>query len=248
MTRTTRTLHKWLGITTGLVFLGWLVSGIVIELPYGARAAYSGPYGTADWGEVGVSPAEAARIATEGRTATVDQVELRRIGDRFVYRIGVGEERHLVDASTGEVFAIDRETAVALARAEFGGGAEIAEVRLLEDPEPSYTFGPLPAWRVDWVDGRGSVSYVALDDGSIRRADHVTRTRAAIESLHSFTFLDAARLGDTRLPLLIGASLVSLVTVATGYLLTVLLSAWYRRRRPGRGAAPSRADEHPGAA
>ncbi|MBT8405550.1 MAG: hypothetical protein KJP18_16950 [Gemmatimonadetes bacterium] len=235
MNRTTRTLHKWLGIATGFVFLGWLVSGIVMELPYGVRSAYSGPYGTADWGGVVVSPAEAALAATDGRATTVDQVELRRIGERFVYRVVAGEVTRLIDASTSELVTVDRETAVTLARTEFDAGAEIAEVRLMEDREPSYAYGPLPAWRVDWVDGRGSVSYVSVGDGSILRADHVTRTRAAIESLHTFAFLDALRVGETRQPILIAASIVSLVTVATGYLLTILLSAWYRRRRGARG-------------
>lgn len=237
MTRTTRTLHKWLGIGTGVVFLAWLVSGIVMETSVGVRGPWAGPYGTADWSAVVVSPAEAVRVATEDGGTSVEGVEIRRVGDRFVYRITAGGESRLVDGTTGEPVTIDREAALALARTEFGAEAEVEEVRRLEEREPSYTFGPLPAWRIDWSDGRGSVSYVAVIDGSVRRADHVTRTRAAVESLHTFTFLDAFRVGGSRLPLLIGASLVSIVTVATGYLLTVLLSAWYRRRR-ARGGGP----------
>lgn len=244
MSRTTRWIHKWLGIGTGILFLTWLLSGIVMELPYGMRGAWAGPYEATDWGAVQITPAQAVQAAAGGGGTVAEGVELRRLGDSFVYRVTLGGESHLVDAASGEPVTIDEATARRLARMEFASDATMGEVRLMEEREPSYAFGPLPAWRIRWDDGRGSVSYVALVDGSVRRADHVTRTRAAIESLHSFTVLDAFGVGSGRLPLLLAVSVVSLFTVATGYLLTILLSAWYRRRRgPGGGSRSNEGED-----
>lgn len=245
MGRTTRRIHKWLGIGTGVVFLTWLLSGIVMELPYGVRGAWAGPYEATDWGAVEITPAQAVQAVAGGAGTVAEGVELRRLGTSFVYRVTVDGESRLVDATSGRPVIIDEETARRLARMEFATDAAMGDVRLMEEREPSYAFGPMPAWRIAWDDGRGSVSYVALVDGSVRRSDHVTRTRAAIESLHSFTVLEAFGVGSGRLPLLLAVSVVSLFTVVTGYLLTILLSAWYRRRRgPGGG---SRSNEPEGA-
>ncbi len=235
MRRTMRKLHEWIGIGVGVLFAIWLVSGIVMVLPFGDRAAYEGPYGPTEYTQASVSPAAAVQAAasTSDTEALATAVRLKRFDDGLVYIVTLAEGgNRMIDVATGLPVEITSDMAERLAIAEFGTDAPVAEVRLMTEREAAYAFGPLPAWRVAFDDARSSVSYVALSDGSIRRADRITRLRGAIVGAHTFDFLAVLKLGGAQATLiLILTSVISMVAVATGYYLFIDKTVRNRQRR-----------------
>jgi hypothetical protein len=236
---TTRKLHEWIGFTIGGIFVIWFVSGVAMLFPQGNRAAYEGPYGPIDFTAAVVTPEEAVRIAGGVAEAQplpgVRSIQFGRIEDRLVYKLAVeGEDLRLVDARTGEIVTITEETAIRLARIEFASDAEIVDVRLTEDRDPWYQYGPLPAWRIAFDDSRRSISYVAAHDGSVRRSDRITRLKSAIVGTHTFDTLGVVGLLGVKVPLLILASIIGLLSVVTGYYLSVTMFARKRRSKRTR--------------
>lgn len=238
---TTRKLHEWIGFTIGGIFVIWLLSGLAMMMPQGTRAAYEGPYGPVDYSGTLVTPEDAVRIAA-GVTAAeptppARELRLGQVDGRLVYKAAAeGGDLRLVDARTGEIVTITEERAVRLAQTEFETEAEIVDVRLMEDRDLWYQFGPLPAWRIAFDDSRRSISYVAVTDGSVRRSDRITRVKAAIVSTHDFGTLKMIRLPGTQMPLLILASIIGLLSVATGYYLSVTMFTRKRRSKRARDA------------
>lgn len=241
---TTRKLHEWIGFSIGAIFVVWLVSGVVMMLPYGDRAAYEGPYGPIDFTAAVVTPEEAVRIAT-GETeaealAPIRDLRFGRIEDRLVYKVALeGAGLRMVDARSGEIIEVDEARAERLARQEFDSEAAIVDLRLVDDRDPWYQYGPLPAWRVDFDDARRSISYVAVSDGSVRRSDRITRLKSAIVGTHSFDTLSVVGLLGLKLPALFVASLLGLFSVVTGYYISVTMFARKRRARRERETAAS---------
>ncbi len=241
MMPTTRKLHEWIGFTIGGIFVVWLLSGIAMMFPQGTRAAYEGPYGPVDYTAAIVTPEDAVRIA--GGVASAEplpaarELRLGRVDGRLVYKAAVeGGDLRLVDARTGEIVTITEERAVRLAETEFESDAEIVDVRLMDDRDIWYQHGPLPAWRIAFDDSRRSISYVATTDGSVRRSDRITRVKSAIVSTHDFSTLGVVKLMGMQVPLLILASIIGLISVATGYYLSVTTFARKRRSKRAREA------------
>jgi hypothetical protein len=239
MMPTTRKLHEWIGFAIGVIFVVWLVSGVVMMFPQGNRAPYEGPYGPIDFTAAVVTPEEAVRIASGAAESAplpaARGIRFGRIEDRLVYKVGVGEEAlRMVDARTGDIVTITKERAERMARAEFATDADIVDLRFTEDRDPWYQHAPLPVWRIEFDDARRSISYVATIDGSIRRSDRITRLKGAIVGTHTFDTLGIAGLLGLKVPLLVLASIIGLLSVVTGYYLSVTMFARKRRAQRAR--------------
>ena len=77
---------------------------------------------------------------------------------------------------------------------------------------------------------------MATTDGSVRRSDRITRLKSAIVSTHDFGTLSVVGLLGMKVPLLVLASIVGLLSVGTGYYLSVTMFARKRRSRRAREA------------
>jgi PepSY-associated TM region len=134
-----------------------------------------------------------------------------------------------VDAETGAVLSpLDRDTAVAIARADRAGSPEIREAVLIErDPPSEYREGALPAWRVDIDDDENTHIYVSTSTGRITaRRNDAWRRFDFFWMLHT---MDYRGRDDFNHPLLIVAAAAAVVTLASGFWLWGIRV--YRRRR-----------------
>ncbi|WP_421784943.1 PepSY domain-containing protein [Hyphobacterium sp.] len=224
-------LHKWAALVIGLQVLAWVAGGVVMSAIPIERVR--GEHNIAETTErldlTGVrSPAEiAASAVIVPRT-----VELRPWLGRTVYEFG--RDRGLpvlIDAVTGEVLSpIDEETAIAVARADYAGEAEIEAVTFFGEATWE-SRRDMPTWRIDFADGEGTRLYVSAATGEVvARRNDVWRVYDFFWMLH---IMDYSERSNFNHPLLIAASLFALGMSLFGF---ILLFPWLARllarRRP----------------
>jgi uncharacterized iron-regulated membrane protein len=239
MARRSYAAHRWLGLVIGVQLAAWCVGGLVfathdIAWVRGEAGRARGEAPALDLARVRIAPAEAAaRLAGAG---AITQVVVRPFLGRPVYEISHGDDVSLVDAETGALLSpVDRDTAIAIARADRAGSPEIREAVLLErDPPSEYREGALPAWRVVIDDGEDTHVYVAARTGRITaRRNDAWRRFDFFWMLHT---MDYRGRDDFNHPLLIVAAAAAVVALGSGYWLWGI--RLYRRRR--RQAATAR--------
>lgn len=219
-------VHKWVGVTIGVVLLMWIVTGVLLSAAEGRGKGRADP---PDYGKAVVAPSAAVAAATGGDSGLrgVRAVELDRLGDRVIYRVrGSPRGTVLIDAGTGERIVVTESLARALAQGAVPGGA-IVSAGLIRANDRGYP-GSLPAWRVTFGDAEATWFHVSTQDGLINISTTASRTSSTLHGLHTFGSLTALHIERRHIRLLlIGASLVALAVVLTGYVLSLP-----RRRRP----------------
>ena len=225
-------IHKWVSLAVGVVFLMWVVSGVVMVLPGTAHPTTLPPEDPAPvYQRAGLSPAQLmARLGMEDATADLREIRLRVILDTLLYEVRGAGRTFLVSADDGSRYVIDSTRATRLAGALLPG-LPIRTTHRLRSYARDYQEGPLPVWEVQFGD-RGATRAWVSDQGTVVRiADDTRRIREAIGGLHVFRPLRRLSAGESgRRAALMGAALVCLVTIGTGYYL-----AWpWRRRQSGR--------------
>ena len=167
--RTARVLvytHRWLGIASGVLFVVWFVSGIVMiyarmpELDPRERLARLPAINPAS---IRVMPAAAA----EGDIA---RLTLTTLEGRPVVRITAGGRTELSFADTGDrVPGVDADQALRIARAFDGGLNDLRYDRKLTDAD-QWSFsvrGRMPLHRIAVDDSAGTVLYVTENGGEV---------------------------------------------------------------------------------
>jgi uncharacterized iron-regulated membrane protein len=216
--------HKWMGVTVGVIFLLWVVSGIVMILPP-LPAPRGGPPAVANYSGSTLSPAQAVALVAgrEADSGAVTSLVLLRLGNRSAYQITVkGGRSYLIDAGSGERVIITAELARGIAEENLGGDVPVRGVEELSHHDFRYPAGSLPVYRVLFADPRETVAYVATRDGSVRLSDWRHRVRATIGGLHTFQPVELLTGSDSlRVTLLHLASLISIALIATGYYMSL---------------------------
>jgi uncharacterized membrane protein YkoI len=213
-------VHKWVGVSVGAVLLMWIVTGVLLSAGEGRGQGRAAP---PDYARATVSPAAAVAAATTGDSGLrgIRAVELDRLGDRVIYRVkGAPRGTALIDATTGVRIVISESLARELAqRAVPGGTIESAE--LIRANDRGYP-GSLPAWRVRFADADATWFHLGLQDGLVNISTTTSRTSSTLHGLHTFGSLTALHIERRHIRLLlIGASLVALAVVVTGYVLSL---------------------------
>ena len=136
--RTTRAIHRWLGLVTGVQLLFWCAGGFVfstheIEWVRGNHGRDNSPPATLPADGIATSPAKA--IAARG-LAAVHEVTLTTLLGKPVYRLARQGGTALVDAASGEAFTIDEAQARAIARTDRGEQPEVSRVTLITGHAP----------------------------------------------------------------------------------------------------------------
>lgn len=237
LTRAATTVHKWLALLMAVQILFWVASGLffaafpiervrsedriaeVLEQPVPLAMAAEG----------------LARLADAGVSA--DRVELRMLLGKPVAALGTNDDWQLYDLATAKrISPVGAAMAREIALIDTNPGPAVARVSAVKEGSTEYR-GELPAWRVDFADGYSV--YVAADTAKVtaRRSD-LWRTYDFLWALH---IMDYRAHEDFNTPLLVAASLLGLVVVASGI---VMLPSRFglrkRKRTPAGGPASAR--------
>ena len=167
--RTARVLvytHRWLGIVSGVLFVVWFASGIVMmyarmpELDPAERLARLPAINPAS---IRVAPA----LSGEGEIA---RLTVGTLEGRPIYRVTSRGKAQLSFADTGEAIPIvDVEQALRIARGFDGGSHELRyDARLIDADQWSFGVrGRMPLHRISVVDAAGTMLYVTETGGEV---------------------------------------------------------------------------------
>lgn len=232
MTRTLRTLHKWVALVLAAQFVAWMASGLALSL-IDHHAASGEPHRRAaeaparPWPAGMRSPVQVVAAST-GR---VQRIETAWLVDRAVYKLVDDKRTWLLDAATGQPVTIDAAMARALAAADYFGPAPAsAPERLAEAPREAIAHDA-PLWRVRFADDVDTTLYVSATDGRILERRNVpSRWFEAFWMLHT---MDYSGRGDFNHPLVVVSAAGGLFAALTGAWLLVALLRRPRRTAPG---------------
>jgi len=238
--KNTYRVHRWLGLIVALQLLAWSLGGLFfslfdIERVRGtADAAVRRPEPLALTGPA-IPPDEVLRIGRERLGADVEVVDLRlhQRDGRLVYELrdASGAVRALVDAAEGEALEpLTPDEAGLRARDDFVHPSRVLDVRLIErDPPLEYRGKRLPAYRVVLDHPKRPHIYVDPVTGDIlARRSRLWRTFDFFWMLH---IMDYGEREDFNHPLLVVASLLAVLTSASGVALWGWRAARFRRAR-----------------
>jgi len=164
-------LHRWLGITGGVLFVAWFASGIVMmyvrmpEIDPAERIARLEPL---DPSTIRVSIGEAAAGA-------IDAVRINMLGGRVVYRFTLrgASGGRIVYADSGEtVVPVDRDQALGLARRFAPAPATALRYASFLTDSDQWTLGGearrvMPLHRIAIDDGAGTEIYISQRTGEV---------------------------------------------------------------------------------
>jgi uncharacterized membrane protein YkoI len=227
------TIHRWLGLITGVQLLFWSAGGVIfsthdIEWVRGNEGRSTPEIPGIAFESVEISPAQAAAAAGLG---VVKTLRLHTVLDRQVYAVRADAQTHLVDAKSGAVISpISEAMAKAIAQADRTTEPTIIEVSLVtENPEIEYRNKPLPAWRMVLDDEDNTHIYVDANTAQIiARRNDAWRRFDFFWMLHT---MDYSGRDDFNTPWLVGFAALGLFSVLSGWML------WFLRFRSRRRAA-----------
>ncbi len=218
---TFRSVHKWIGISLGVVLLLWLVSGVWMVLPTSNQQNWEN--GFSRWSDAAVAPVEAVAIASGHAPERVRNINLWAVAGRLFYRVSLDDGSvRLVDATTAEPVTITPGLAEQIARAVFViPEAALDTIERVDGYSMRYAAGPLPAIRVVFADGNKTVVYVGVADGAVRGGGTSHRIRSVVGGLHTFYPLRVLVSAKGEKGALVLTGLITIVGVLTGYWLAL---------------------------
>ena len=167
--RTARVLiytHRWLGIASGVLFIVWFVSGIVMmyarmpELGTAERLARL----------TAIQPALIRTAPPSPSGAEITRIILSTLEGRPVYRVTARGRTEIAFADTGDpVPAVDVDQALRIARAFDGGHNQVRYDSRLTDAD-QWSFGVrgrMPLHRIIVDDAAGTRLYVTENGGEV---------------------------------------------------------------------------------
>lgn len=233
MVWTVRRLHKWMSVAVGVFVFGWVVTGLVMIIPGPDESG--GPAAPVDYAALAITPAAAVRTVEASSGVPAGNLRLGRLGDRIVYVVSPRDRPpQLVDAASGALVSLTPELAGELARHRLPATVRVTSVTRIERHSLSY-HGPLPAYRVDFDDARGTRAYVNAVTGEVQRNGRFNRFKGLFASLHLFQPLDALPGGSRarKAALWLTSGIVIGISL-TGYWLA-LPRRWRQERESGTG-------------
>ncbi|MGE0465305.1 MAG: hypothetical protein AB7P44_02525 [Steroidobacteraceae bacterium] len=232
--RFSRLAHKWLALAVGIQLLLWALSGfymVVVDLDF-------------IHGDSLVRNLKPA-LDVSGRFVSFDSlrrdrphiqaIRLRALPDdgSAVYEIITAAGSELVDAGTGHsISPLPEARVVELARAYYAGRGDVLQATLIAseaDRPGELQSRLLPAWRVDFDDWLATSLYVHPDTGRLVTRRH--RFWRWFDFLWSLHIMDYRERTDVNNRLLLGASVLGAVALASGFWLTWFSFGFFRRRR-----------------
>lgn len=207
-----RRIHKWVGLILGLQFILWALSGSMMALlDSDAVGGHDGP------------AMHSMPVSTDGLVdptailvgRPVSGLVLRDVAGRPTYEIADASGTRLVDAATGQRFAVDRQLATAVAT--HGVSATVRGVALLPKANLEARDHAGPMWRIDLDDAENSSAYVSAITGRhlVTRGD-TWRTWDFFWMLHNMDYVSRSSFNH---PLIIFVAFCVLWLSGTGFYL-----------------------------
>ncbi|NNC73123.1 MAG: PepSY domain-containing protein [Sphingomonadaceae bacterium] len=238
MARWASWIHKWLALLMAIQILFWFASGLFFAaVPIETvrsehRIAVSPPVAL----DLNASAGQ-LRALSDQISDSAASIEIRNTMGRPVAIVTmIDDSQSLYDLETAErISPISEERARIIAESHLTGTAPAIAASWVEDESTEYR-GALPAWRIDFEQANRAV-YVAADTGQVTaRRSTLWRTFDFLWSLHIMDFKDHENFNT---PLLIGATLLGLVIILTGFIMfpsRLGYNAWRRRRKRRRSS------------
>lgn len=226
-------VHKWLALIVGVQILLWIASGLFFTIVPIERVRSEQRVR-----ELAPAPLQSVDLAALSRVLASSPapikltLEARAEGDVLLAEYGAGPPR-LFDAHTGALRSpLSENAARQVASLHIRADAPIARATWVSTPSLEYR-GALPAWRLEFADSEHLAVYVAANTGQVtaRRSD-LWRTYDALWALHIMDWRDHENFNHG---LIIGASVLALVSTIGGIVLIPYRFRW-RRRRSAAGA------------
>lgn len=221
------TIHKWLALIVGLPVLFWVVSGLFFAVYPIERVRSEHRMAQAEPASLDLAEIVPPSALVLEQTPTRLTLEQRLGGPMYVAEFVEGRSA-LIDARDGRLVSpLTSEAAVAAALAHLNETLPVENVTYIIEGSPEYR-GPLPAWRVAFVDREGLAVYVAADTGRVaaRRSD-LWRIYDGLWAFHIMDWRDHENFNNALL--VISAALALIVTIAGIILLPYRLR--FRRKR-----------------
>lgn len=188
-----RMLHKWIGIVLGVVLLMWIATGIVFFIPEPTvleHETISSPISKDELRLLNLSPYNAFEKINDAfaENKQIQSLSLLRIDNVILYKFVVeGGREYMINANTGLLFKITSDVAKSIAINSFGREASVNSVELLKQRSFFYSWGQIPAYKVEFNDDLETNIYISPNDGEILRAhNYWSRIIAVNHDLHSF--------------------------------------------------------------
>jgi hypothetical protein len=216
-----RRIHKWIGLVIGIQLVLWTLSGAVMsmldhETVSGGPAAAAPPAvlpSSSAWGEV--------QRHLAGRAVT--SMAVRTLLGRYVYAVGTDGVSLLFDVESGAPVIVDAALAERVARAAYGGDAQVSGVAALTELELAVREHQLPIWRVDFADPANSSFYISGGDGRLlERRNDSWRTWDFFWMLHNMDYADRTSFNH---PLIVLIGFAAMWLAITGFWL-LFRTAW----------------------
>lgn len=225
-------MHRWLAYGLGAVVALWVVTGVVMIFPQPPSIRVAAAP-TIDPALAVRSPNEAAGVLPEIGQGRVRSVSLRDLTGRLVYHFALRDGQHFfVDAATAQRVELTDSLALALARMVMRGAETKQSVTRIGQHDTQYRSGALPAHRIQLHDRDGTLIHVAAD-ASISVTNKRSRLRAMTGGLHEFQLPGNRVPSRIRKGLLVGSSVLTIILVATGYVLVLPVRRTARHDREG---------------
>jgi len=157
-----RTLHKWIGLFTGIQVLIWLTTGlymVVVDLDF----IHGDPL-VKNMQQTVVTPGSGLLSVAELRSKYPDaaRIGLRPVQGDTLYTVTTPDNRYLLDPETGAVISpLSENAARDIATFHFNGSARIRDASLITtNPPMEIQTRRLPLWRIDFDDRFSTSFYV----------------------------------------------------------------------------------------
>ncbi len=221
----TRKSHRYLGLFIGIQFLFWAVGGFyfswmdIDEIHGDHLVNFSGkaPVIQNDL----ISPDKALDIAKIDKSK-VEELILVTVLDENYYRIVIDDTFKLINAKTASIRKpFSKEEAINYAKEIFKPNNEVRSVHYVtKENMPDhlqYRGGPLPAWAISFDHESNSVIYISANKGSFERIR--SQNWRIFDFLFMLHILDFDQRDNFNNVLLRGFSILSLITIFSGFLL-----------------------------
>ena len=242
-----RKLHRYLGLLLGIQFLLWTAGGLYFswsnmdEIHGDHQRRPAPPLRTAEL----VSPAAVTeQLRGQHPVLAVLSLQLIDVLGEPVYQVIYQEKAsdaapkrtQLAHARTGQLRPeLSRAEAVALAKSQFHGPAEVEKVDYLTntDAHHEYRESPLPAYAIRFKHPSRTTVYVAAHLGTVQKfRNEKWRVFDFLWMLHTMDYSTRDNFGNVLLRAFSG---FGLLTIASGFGLYLLSSRSLRRLRRKAG-------------
>ena len=217
-----RKAHRWLGITIGIQFIFWTISGL-----YFSWTDIDEIHG--DHFMVPVSESVTLEAFNIPDSLQVSELALRMIDSKAYLWVN---DSLLIDSKTGEQKqGVTKEEAERIARKYLKDDYQLVSSSLLTevDTHHEYRGRPLPAWAVKFDSSDNLTAYISQRDGSFQRVRH--QSWRWFDFLWMFHTMDYQGRDDFNNLLLRAFSLFGLFTVASGFTLFFITTKKKRKKR-----------------